>query len=781
MLLSFVLATAFQSETTIRDGLIIGGISRGGRRPVTRDAINDAICERTFASPNEGDVVSFEGKDRKWQAIQANKEGWFEDNRLAGGYVFSTIESSEEKLALLQVSGDGLVYVNGALRAGDPYGYGYLRLPIRLRKGTNTFLFQVGRGRLLAKLLPLTKSFEFDLGDTTLPDLIPTDKKPIWAGIEVRSASNELHNPLEVVASAPTAKALTSKIDLSSLTVRKVQVQLPIPKKISGNEVEYKLELKRNGAVIDSTVVKVRVRKLTEHYRRTFISGIDGSVQYFAVSPALKPDPSNALLLTVHGASVEAQGQAQAYKPKDWVTTVAATNRRPYGFDWEDIGRQDALEVLAQAKKMFPHDPKRVSLTGHSMGGHGTWSIGTLYPNLFASISPSAGWVSFWSYAGGWNPEYDLTTEKLLRSAANTSDTLARINNTKAQGVYILHGDADDNVPVTEARTMKAALEGIHHPDLGYHEEKGAGHWWGDQCVDWPGIFNLVARRKLDSNPANIDFTTPNPAVSATMGWATIEQQLTPVSVSRIQLEKKGDEVTGSTENVQALTLEAPLKSVTLDGQKVDVNGKSTLQKLDGTWLVKPLKVTDKSARRSGPFKMVYNQNLVLVVGTKGSKEENQWALDRARYDSETYLVRGNGSVDVMTDDEFAARNPHRNAILYGNANTNSAWKKNVGEVSIENGSIILGIKKITELGVGGIILAPNKRYSDCLIGLVGGTDLVGMRSTDRQGYFSAGIAFADWTFYKRSSPAGIYGVGFYDNQWKLAKAEQAWANPSDK
>ena len=46
-------------------------------------------------------------------------------------------------------------------------------------------------------------------------------------------------------------------------------------------------------------------------------------------------------------AAVEAINQASSYEPKTWANIVCPTNRRPYGYDWEDWGRLDALEVLA--------------------------------------------------------------------------------------------------------------------------------------------------------------------------------------------------------------------------------------------------------------------------------------------------------------------------------------------------------------------------------------------------------------------------------------------------
>src|SRR5262249_26010394 len=196
-------------------------------------------------------------------------------------------------------------------------------------------------------------------------------------------------------------------------------------------------------------------------------SGIDGSVQYYALNPARRPPGGTSLpavFLTLHGASVEAIGQADAYSPKAWGHLVAPTNRRPYGFDWEDWGRLDALEVLDLARKQLGTDPQRTYLTGHSMGGHGVWQLGALFPDRFAAIGPSAGWISFASYAGGAPAAASPSPmEELLGRAASPSDTLACVRNYAHHGVYILHGAADDNVPVAQAREMNRRLTEFHH------------------------------------------------------------------------------------------------------------------------------------------------------------------------------------------------------------------------------------------------------------------------------------------------------------------------------
>ncbi len=136
-----------------------------------------------------------------------------------------------------------------------------------------------------------------------------------------------------------------------------------------------------------------------DKYSQTFISNIDGSLQYYAVTPQTPAAQTpSALFLSVHGAGVEAIGQARAYKQKDWGTLVAATNRRPRGFNWEDWGRLDALEVLSIAKEKFKPDPQRIYLTGHSMGGHGTWFLGATYPDMWAAIAPCAGYPTLKGY-----------------------------------------------------------------------------------------------------------------------------------------------------------------------------------------------------------------------------------------------------------------------------------------------------------------------------------------------------------------------------------------------
>lgn len=49
------------------------------------------------------------------------------------------------------------------------------------------------------------------------------------------------------------------------------------------------------------------------------------------------------------------------------------------------------LDLIAAAKRTHPIDPNRVYLTGHSMGGFGTWTLGSRHADLFGGLAAFAG------------------------------------------------------------------------------------------------------------------------------------------------------------------------------------------------------------------------------------------------------------------------------------------------------------------------------------------------------------------------------------------------------
>ena len=631
--------------------------------------------------------------------------------------------------------------MNGEPRGGEKYGADYLKSPVRLGKGRNVLFFRGERGRFKGRLDAPPADVFFTDKDMTLPDLVIGETGPAWAGLRLVNATGQRLEGLEILCRAGTKEARAPVgASVAPFFAQKLAVPLAVdsPRAEGPVKIEIRARARAGRRTVETPPFEIELKAVpaSAHHSRTFVSGIDGSVQYFGVAPMTgagtgrteaASGPGPALVLTLHGAGVEAIGQARAYKPKDWAWIVAATNRRPYGFDWEDWGRLDALEVLAEATHLFAPDPARVYLTGHSMGGHGTWQVGATVPGLWAAIAPSAGWRSFTSYGGGVQYKDPSPVEKMLLRANGPGETTELARNFLHHGVYVLHGDQDDNVPVTEARAMRGLL-GAFHPDFAYYERPGAGHWWGNECVDWPPLFEFLKAhaRPADAEVRQVEFVTANPGISSRSRWVEILQQQRPGLYSKVVIDRDaaGKAFKGTTENVARLAIdllpwakaadapsvpvassaggEAPGKlTVELDGSKVEVPapaaaaGRIYLARDDKGWrLAEAPGLGQKGPHRSGGFKDAFRHRFVFVHGTRGDDAEDFRALSKARLDAETFWVRGNAGIEVLPDTAFdPAKFKDRSVILYGNADTNGAWPKLLAgsPVEVRNGRARVG------------------------------------------------------------------------------------------
>ncbi|HZW10163.1 MAG TPA: prolyl oligopeptidase family serine peptidase [Phycisphaerales bacterium] len=830
VLLALACSTSAQEVIRFSEGLAIQRLAAGGRQPFFSDPITLALVRGQWTAPAAGQTLpTSSGEQAAWHPLAPDDDGWFREGGLAGGYLLLRADLEAPSALILEAQGSGIVYVNGEPRAGDPYSNGLLRLPIALRQGANELLFSVARGQLRAQLVSPEAPIAFDTVDFTLPDQIEGENGDLWAGVPLLNATPQDATELTIRAVALQADGAetvqeTAGVRAPRLTVYKAPVKLPHGAADAEGNVPIKLQILRAGETLHTREIKLRARRADERHIRTFVSDIDGSVQYFAVTPRLTPaegraahDSKPALVLSLHGASVEAAGQAEAYEPKEWAHIVAPTNRRPFGFDWEDWGRLDAIEALDRAVELFDPDPSRIYLTGHSMGGHGTWQLAAHFPGRFAAIAPSAGWISFFSYGG--LPAFDGATpvHDAFARAASPSDTLSLLDNYAGLAVYILHGDADENVPVTEARAMRSHLAGFHR-NFAYYEQPGAGHWWGNQCVDWPPLFAHFRFNTRPARPDHLRFATAAPGVSGEHRWATVLEQLEPMKRSRIDLslDAAAGTIKGHTENVARLALSmqqcqrpisrtqedgtaievlAPAPGeplfITIDDQTVELTPKRLdapirLSRLSGGWALDDAPHAGrKRPEREGPFKNAFRRRALLVYGTAGTAEENAWAYAKARLDAETFKYRGNGAFQVVSDRELLGApaqsplaDPDRNIVLYGNAATNAAWSAVLADDVLMLTREAVGVGSLRLASGDHALLAVRPRAGSdlALVGVVGGTSLAACRATDRLPYFVSGVAYPDFTvFTPEVYERGIDGVvhaGFFAGDWSAPSAD---------
>lgn len=109
---------------------------------------------------------------------------------------------------------------------------------------------------------------------------------------------------------------------------------------------------------------------------------------------------------------------------------------------WENA---PLLRLLDHVTKKYAVDTSRIYLTGLSMGGYGTWSLGLAHPEKFAAIAP---------VCGGAN-----AIDIILGSRDNGI-------NFKNLPVWAFHGAKDEVVPLSESKRVIALLKNNGSTDV---------------------------------------------------------------------------------------------------------------------------------------------------------------------------------------------------------------------------------------------------------------------------------------------------------------------------
>ena len=650
-----------------------------------------------------------------------------------------------------------------------------------------------------------------------MPDLVLGENGPVWAGLRLVNATGERLERIEVLyRTGGREEKAAIGVSVAPLVTQKLAVPLTIdaPAAEGAIKIEIRARARAGRRTVETLPFAVELRAVSPsaHHARTFVSGIDGSVQYFGVVPMAKGEGGEnagtaptkpALVLTLHGAGVEGIGQARAYKPKDWCWIAAATNRRPYGFDWEDWGRLDALEVLAEAQRLFGTDPARTYLTGHSMGGHGTWQIGATVPGPWAAIAPSAGWTSFSSYGGGVAYKDPSPVESMLLRANNPSETANLTRNFLNYGIYVLHGDQDDNVPVDQARFMRGLL-GTFHPDFAYYERPGAGHWWGNECVDWPPLFQFLKERVRppDTEIRRVEFVTANPGISAGSRGIRILSQRQPLEYSKVAIAR--DE---AGKDLQRDDGERRAAGDRRRGERNGRHGHGRARRVPrrsqgpgggaGVYLERGEKgwarteepaLGSKGPHRSGGFKDAFRHGFVFVYGTRGDAAEDARAFGKARFDAETFWVRGNAGIEILPDTAFDPdRFKDRSIILYGNADTNAAWTELLAgsPVEVRKGWARIGEKRYEGTGYAAYFVRPRPGSETASVAAVAWTGPAGWVAASPGQYFISGAGFPDLLFFSAESlrfgTDGVRAIGWFGDDWSLDRGDIVWNEGREK
>jgi hypothetical protein len=138
--------------------------------------------------------------------------------------------------------------------------------------------------------------------------------------------------------------------------------------------------------------------------------------------------------------------------------------------------------------------------------------------------------------------------------------------------------------------------------------------------------------------------------------------------------------------------------------------------------------------------------------------------------------------VDLVADTAFdPAADRDRNVILYGNADSNGAWKDLLADspVQVRRGKVRVGEHEETRYDLACLFLRPRPGSDRAAVGVVAGSGPAGMRLTDRLPYFVSGVGYPDCLVLGADTltegSGGIRAAGFFGQDWEVASGEFAW------
>jgi len=198
------------------------------------------------------------------------------------------------------------------------------------------------------------------------------------------------------------------------------------------------------------------------------------------VPPGYTEKTSWPLILFLHGSGERGEdgdlptqvGLGAAIRRHEGLfPAVAVFPQLPAGENWRTAAMQRlALLALECTTKEFRVDPRRLYLTGISLGGTGVWALAAAHPGLFAALAPVCGRCP-------WAADTEIPQD---------------LGNIPA---WIFHGAEDPVVPVENSRRMAHALQG--GGAARYTEYPGEGHaiwdraYGGEEFCTW-----LFAQRR---------------------------------------------------------------------------------------------------------------------------------------------------------------------------------------------------------------------------------------------------------------------------------------------
>ena len=192
------------------------------------------------------------------------------------------------------------------------------------------------------------------------------------------------------------------------------------------------------------------------------------------------------LILFLHGAGergsdlvkVAVHGPPKLVKQRADFPFILVSPQCPAGESWSD---EALIGLLDNVIKKHRVDKSRVYLTGLSMGGYGTFSLGLRHPERFAAIAPICG-------GGDFLP--------ILLPPPGKEAILKRLP------VWVFHGAKDPAVPLSESQRMVEALKHIGNQTVKFTVYPEAGHDSWTETYNNQELYDWLLQHKISAKPS---------------------------------------------------------------------------------------------------------------------------------------------------------------------------------------------------------------------------------------------------------------------------------------
>lgn len=520
---------------------------------------------------------------------------------------------------------------------------------------------------------------------------------------------------------------------------------------------------------------------------RGYRSSIDDSVQPYGLVIPEKLDLSGTVPLYVwlHGRGDKQTNLSFIHgrmSQLGQITPPHAIVVHPFGrhcLGFKSAGEIDVLEAVEHVVRNYNIDRNLIVLMGFSMGGAGCWHIGAHYPNLWAAISPGAGFAETARYQN-IDPATVPPYEQLLWGAYDVPDYVRNFN----RPVIAYSGENDKQIQAARVMEEAFAAEGF---TLDHRIGPGMGHKYHPDTLTaiLKDLDAELERGGRSWRNLNVSLQTRTLRYHQ-VEWLDVQRLQEHWRDARVDAEETED---GSfqltTKNVAALQIKAmegnSASKVVIDGQLLPVNPPADMVSLvlrDGHWSLGEPDAAQlaKKPGLQGPIDDAFLEPFLVVTpsGKSPHPDVQRWVEFEQQHFLDRWEGVFRGRARVKPDTEVTADDMARyHLVLWGDPASNSVLAKLADRLPIRwtTDAITAGQQSFAAASHVPVLIYPNPESPSRYVVLNSGPTF--REAHDRTNSLQ-NPKLPDWAVIDLSqppdalAPGKIVAADFFDESWRL-------------